>query len=85
MYLYAVTADRLVTGPGEKTCWQVWERRHQQTVDFVCVTSEHCLALPALDKQRQNINLIILQIIYWDPKIHCLCCHVKTVCSIQRD
>lgn len=65
LYLYAVTADSLVTGPGEEAHRHVRGGRHQQTVDFVRVTLKHCLALPGLDTQKQNAYLIISNITYF--------------------
>lgn len=56
-YLEAVTANSLVTGPGEEAGRVGRWGRHHQTVDSICVTFKHCLALPALDTQKENIEL----------------------------
>lgn len=57
LYLYAVTADGLVTGSGEEATWSFRDRRHQQTVHFVCVTHKERFALLGLDAQREFVVL----------------------------
>lgn len=59
LYLYTVTANGLVTGSSVKACGHGREGRHQQTVDFVCVTLKHCLALSGLDIHRKNESLVL--------------------------
>lgn len=62
-YLEAVTANSLVIGPGKEARRPVQWGRHHQTVDLICVTFKHCLALPALHTRKENIELIDSNII----------------------
>lgn len=52
LYLYIVTADGLVAGPSEEAHRHVWKWGHNQAVDLLCVTCEHCLTLLVLDPKK---------------------------------
>lgn len=51
-YLDAVAADSLVTGTREESYLRVGQ--HQQAIDFVCVSREHCDTLHALDAHQSR-------------------------------